>query len=103
MPDLSGIFVLKPRQVYPSRAVNENVTEHRDQAGDIFRNDNGLPSLWLPGFRIGNPNPSRRQSEQTGFFGAVTANSCTGNLKNSHLFTFQAKKLSGARLSLSGS
>ncbi len=36
--------------------------------GDIFRNDNGIPSLWLSGFRIGNPNPSRRQSEQIRFF-----------------------------------
>ncbi len=36
--------------------------------GDIFRNDNGIPSLWLSGFRIGNPNPSQRQCEQIRFF-----------------------------------
>ena len=40
----------------------------RGPMGDIFRNDNRILSLWLPGFRIGNPNPSRRQSEQFKFF-----------------------------------
>jgi hypothetical protein len=34
----------------------------------ILRNENPLPSGCVSGFRIGNPNPSRRQSEQIGLF-----------------------------------